>query len=59
VCGSQSFEGILSLHIEASSSLRKTTSTEGVVTCIVLSVGGCLEVVAFLVTVHLTAPFFF
>lgn len=57
VCGSQSFEGILSLHIQASSSLRKTTSTEGVVTCIVLSVGGWLKVVVFLVTVHLTAPF--
>lgn len=56
VSGSQSFEGILSLHIYALSSLRKTTSTEGLVMCIVVLVGGWLEGVAFLITVHLTTP---
>ena len=33
VSGSQCFEGILSLHIQASNSIRKTTSAEGFVTC--------------------------
>jgi len=50
------FWRILSLHIQASSSLRKTTNAEGLVTCVV-SVGGWLEGVAFSVTVHLTTPF--
>jgi hypothetical protein len=56
VSGSQHFEGILSLHIQASCSLRKTTSA-GLVTHIVVSVGGWLEGVAISVTVGLTTPF--
>jgi len=57
VSGSQRFEGILSLHIQASSSLRKTTSAEGLVMRIVVSVDGWLEGVAISVTVSLTTPF--
>lgn len=57
VSGSQRFEGILSLCIQASSSLRKTTSAECLVMPVVVSVGGWLEGVAISVTISLTTPF--